>query len=111
MSKSNTLTESNNSDQWRNSKTTLAISQILQEIINENNQDPNIKQITEQLKKYNFTAKRTPSISIIAYLERILKYSHIEESTLVTALIYIDKLCEVSDVVLTGSNVHRYLIF
>jgi hypothetical protein len=107
MSKTSSSTESSNSEQWRSTKTILAISQILQEIINENSQDPNIKQISEVLKKYNFTAKRTPSISISAYLERILKYSHIEESTLVTALIYIDKLCEVSEVVLTSSNVHR----
>lgn len=107
MSKTSASTESGGSEQWKSSKTVLAISQILQEIINENNQDPNIRQISEHLKKYNFTAKRTPSISISAYLERMLKYSHVEESTLITALIYIDKLCEVSDVVLTSSNVHR----
>ena len=107
MSKTSTSTDSVNSEQWRSNKTITAIAQIFSEIINENNNDANSKQIAEHLKKYSFTAKRPPSISICSYLERVFKYAHIEESTLISALIYIDKLCEVSEVVLLNNNVHR----
>ena len=62
------------------------------------------------LPKNIFTSKKPPSISIQSYFERIIKYSKIEESTLIVTLIYIDRLCDFSQLVLTEFNIHRYKI-
>ena len=70
-----------------------AINSIIEEIINENS-DPSKANLIENQKMTNFNTKRVPSISIINYLERILKYTKMETSTLIITLIYIDKICE-----------------
>lgn len=56
-----------------------------------------------------FETKEVPSISISKYLERIIKYSKIEKSTLITALIYIDRFCLTGRVVLEQHNMHKIL--
>lgn len=63
----------------------------------------------EKLSKYgqSFVCKKAPSISIEAYLERICKYTQIEESTLVLCLIYIDRFCDISKFSLSENNIHR----
>ena len=42
----------------------------------------------------HFTYKVKPSISLLDYLRRIIKYVKIEYSTLIIALIYIDRICK-----------------
>ena len=84
------------------------ISEILDEIINENaaliNEDDNF----ENNSLINvFKCKKTPHISIKNYLKILMKYSKIEPSTIIIALIYIDKVCENSNVQLTNLNIHR----
>ena len=64
-----------------------SISSLLQEIINE--QGDNI-----QSKKTIFCSKTIPPISIENYLDRIIKYTKLETSTLILSLINIDKICE-----------------
>ncbi len=54
-----------------------------------------------------FSSKKPPSITIIAYLERIVKYMQIEESTLILCLIYIDRVCDVNKIQLNDNNIHR----
>lgn len=83
-----------------------SINSILLEIINENN-DPSKLNLIESQKNTFFYAKKVPSISIVSYLERILKYTKMEESTLVIMLIYIDKLCEINNFLITNNNIHR----
>jgi hypothetical protein len=98
---------SEGSEFWKNSKIIRTLSQILSEIIQENKMDSSYKQLIEKQKRSIFYAKKPPSISISSYIERILKYTHVEESTLTLALIYIDKVCETNDFVLTENNLHR----
>ena len=47
---------------------------------------------------------------MLAYLERIKKYARCSDSCFVVALIYIDRLIETQNVVLTSLNVHRLVI-
>ena len=79
-----------------------AITFILQKVISLSpNPKPN--------KKSLFTACLPPSISLLDYLERIVYYAHPEPPTLISSLIYIDRLCSVGKITLTELNVHRVL--
>ena len=84
------------------------ISEILDEIINENaaliNEDDNF----ENNSLINvFKCKKPPHISIKNYLKRLMKYTKPEPSTFIISLIFIDKVCENSNVQLTNLNIHR----
>ena len=57
-----------------------------------------------------FAHKEVPKISIEDYLNRIRKYSKLEDSTLIIALIYIDRLLKNQKIVLSIFNVHRILL-
>ena len=50
------------------------------------------------------------SISPKKYIDRIAKYTEVEESTLIIALIYIDRICKNKGVKLTKNNIHRILL-
>ena len=69
---------------------------------------------TDELSKEDptllFLSRKPPKISIINYLERILRYSKIEESTLIIMLIYIDRLCDFNDLILNKYNIHRIMM-
>lgn len=94
-------------ESWRSTKTTLVVSKIFQEIIDDNLMEKYNLDLIEKQKRFNFTAKKAPAISLAAFLERIFRYVHMEQSSLISALIYIDRLSEVSDIVLTAQNIHR----
>ena len=66
-----------------------------------------LAKIRESQKSNSFYAKKIPSIPVISYIERILKYSKMEEATLIVMLIYIDRLCENNNFLLTENNIHR----
>lgn len=83
-----------------------SITAILSEIINENN-DHSKNNLRDMQKNLSFFAKKIPSISVESYFERIIKYTKMEETTLVVVLMYIDKLCESSNFLLTENNIHR----
>ena len=57
-----------------------------------------------------FLTKKIPSISIYDFLERLVKYSKIEKSTLILILIYIDKFCDMNNVNLTFYNIHKLIL-
>lgn len=84
----------------------LSITSILTEIINENMGDTK-KSLRDSQRNLSFYAKKAPSISVESYFERIIKYTKMEETTLVVVLIYIDKLCDSSNFLLTDNNIHR----
>jgi hypothetical protein len=95
-----------------------SICMLLEEIIVENKsaQTKKVSKISNGnhfcliLEKYRvqiFDSKKPPAITIEAYLERILKYSKIEESTLIISLIYIDRLCDSMQLQLSEFNIHR----
>lgn len=83
-----------------------AITSILTEIYNEN-MDSSKTKLIEAQKSNAFFSKKVPSISIQAYFDRIMKYTKMDDTTLVIVLIYIDKLCESSNFLLTENNIHR----
>lgn len=87
------------------------ITSILKEIIDEECKDSiqnyKINLASQSKKKSIFNSKKAPPISIDDYLDRIIKYTKMEESTLLIALLYIDRFCELSEIKLSELNVHR----
>ena len=77
------------------------ISDTLSSIISKNNKN--------KKDNYIFNRDYEPKISIYDYLLRIQKYSGIEDSTLITSLIYIDRICSKKGIILTNHNIHRLL--
>ena len=82
---------------------------ILNQLISQHKNSLNYKKIIRNQKESVFSAKDPPQISILDYLNRIKYYSQIENNTLICSLIYIDKLCTLSEIVLTELNIHRIL--
>jgi hypothetical protein len=77
-----------------------SICNLLVSKVDRNESLPNI--IREGL----FFQKRVPSIGVEDYVERILKFCVIEGSTLVLALIYLDRVCKKQRFTLNLNNFH-----
>ena len=58
----------------------------------------------------SFTNMYIPSISIKEYLLRLSKYSKINESTIILILIYIDRICNRNNFILTYYNIHKLIL-
>lgn len=58
----------------------------------------------------HFHAQRAPAIGILQYLERIHKYASCSKECFILALIYIDRLIQRNNFLLTELNVHRVVI-
>ena len=92
------------------------ISEILDEIVKESatlallSEAKEEKQSTTSALIQDFLSKKPPQISLNKYLKRFMKYSKPEPSTLIISLVYIDKICENSNLQLTVFNIHR-LVF
>ena len=80
------------------------ISYTLNSIIQNNKKNKNGKKDNSP-----FVHEHAPKISILDYLLRIQKYSNIENSTFIIALIYIDRICAKKEIILTKYNIHRIL--
>jgi hypothetical protein len=57
-----------------------------------------------------FISKTIPSVSIKSYLDRLAKYSKIENNTLLLILIYIDKVCDINKIRLNYFNIHKMIL-
>jgi hypothetical protein len=91
------------------------VSDILDEIVSENtSQEPfdTSLPIDDETKSLisQYNSKKPPQITINKYLMRILKYCMPEPSTMILCLIYIDKICENSNMQLTYLNIHRLIL-
>jgi hypothetical protein len=84
-----------------------AIVANLNDIIEENRKRINMKYIS---KDNIFYLEQLPNISFGDYILHLMKYTHINISTLVLAVIYIDKFCEKFKYVLTLHNIHRIIL-
>lgn len=113
-------------------KLAAPIAQILREIILENNgKKMNLKVSSLSLNSEKsisecsssssspdslpltpdcFHAKKVPSMSLEDYLKRIIKYSQVEPSSLITAVIYIDQIYGEKKYMLNVNNIHRFLL-
>ena len=87
------------------------VSEILDEIVKENeNTEINDNDEDHSTLIQDFFCKKHAQISINKYLKRFMKYSKPEPSTIIITLIYIDKICESSNLQLTILNIHRLLL-
>ena len=86
-----------------------AISSSLTIILEENQNLNNYQEKLRKQKRLLFTSSSIPNISIYDYLIRIQRYSIMEKNTLILSLIFIDRLCEYNNIILTYNNVHRIL--
>ena len=81
-----------------------SISLNLKDIIGEN----------ESQSKYNhrdiFYLSSIPSISLNEYIKRIMKYSKMDISSLISAIIYIDRFCNKNNYILTKNNIYFILL-
>lgn len=58
-----------------------------------------------------FHSRAPPSISVVDYLRRIVKYTSLEKSCLIIILLYIDRVCEnLATFTVSSLTVHRFLI-
>jgi hypothetical protein len=81
------------------------VSDIICEIIQENK-----KAKVDDRIPGPFSSKIKTTIKIPEYIMRIVKYAKIEESTLIVALIYIDRICDFNNFLLTENNIHRVVL-
>ena len=103
------ISESNNCMNSFENKTSEEIINILNLFIEKSKELPNYSQKLKKQEKSIFNAKKIPKISLKEYLERIKFYTEIENNTLIISLIYIDRLFQESNLILTAFNVHRIL--
>ena len=83
------------------------INKILSLVLEENQTLNNYKEKLISQRNMSFTSYNKPSLSIKDYLYRIQNYTEAEDNTLIVALIYIDRLSEISSIILTPYNIHR----
>ena len=83
--------------------------QILLHILSENKKSNDYYKKLSSNQDGHFTFKVYPSISLFDYLQRIIKYVRIELSTLIIAMIYIDRICR-EKVFLNEFNIHRIML-
>ena len=84
-------------------KLELKIAEILTEISNQNS---NIE--------YNpddpFSTKSPSKVTLQYFFGRIKKYTKIEKSTIIIILIYADRMCTTSGIILNPHNIHRIIL-
>jgi hypothetical protein len=104
---SSTTTSLSPNEVYKSKRVVQTVSHILTELVQDNKYQKVAKTVKEAQKKLPFYSKCAASVSLSEYLDRILRYTHIEESTLIIALIYIDRVCESHDLFLCEANIHR----
>ena len=87
----------------------LIFAKILLHILSENKKSKDYYKNINSNQDGHFTFKMKPGISLLDYLRRILKYLRIEYSTLIIAMIYIDRICK-EKVFLNEYNIHRIML-
>ena len=83
------------------------IIDILNLLVEQNKGLKNYLKLVKKQEKSIFSMKSIPTISLKDYLERVISYSKIENNTLITSLIYIDRLCQKTNLILTPYNIHK----
>ena len=87
----------------------LSISAILEELLKQNKQLSSYKKKIYEQSKMVFSCHKKPKISILEYINRIIKYTYLEKSSLIVSLIYLDRIC-LKDILITDYNIHRLLL-
>ena len=87
----------------------LSISVATEQLPPENRKKKYYASIIKKKKKMIFSSNSIPKISILEYLNRIVNYTKIEDSTLITAIIYLDLVGQ-NEIYLTDYNIHTLLL-
>ena len=87
----------------------IIFAKILLHILCENKKSKDYYKKINSNQDGHFTFKMKPGINLLDYLRRILKYVKIEYSTLIIAMIYIDRICK-EKVFLNEYNIHRIML-
>jgi hypothetical protein len=87
----------------------IIFAKILLTILSENKKSKDYYKKINSNQDGHFTYKMKPGISLLDYLRRILKYVKIEYTTLIIAMIYIDRICK-EKVFLNEFNIHRIML-
>jgi hypothetical protein len=85
----------------------ISISITLMDVISNNHLKEHYKHKLKLQSKHNFTSKTIPKISFGDYITRVLNYTQINDSTLIMALVYMDRFCKNRKILLTEFNLHR----
>ena len=85
------------------------ISISLLNLITSNKLKKNYKEILKKQKSMLFSLKQLPKISVVDFIYRIVYYAKIEDATLISGLIYLDRFCKKKKIILTEYNIHRLL--
>ena len=102
--------ELNTSEDFQVNESLLKIiNKILSIVIKENKNLRNYEEKKTLQKNMSFNSNKKPSLSIKDYLYRIQNYTEAEDNTLIIALMYIDRLSQISSIILTPYNIHRIL--
>ena len=79
------------------------------ELLRENRKKENYQEILKSQKKNIFTCKLIPDLTIKQYLERIKRYTNVDDISILIGLIYLDRFCKKTKIILTDYNIHRLL--
>ena len=85
------------------------ISISLLNLITTNKLKKNYKEVLKKQKNMLFSLKKLPKISVGDFIYRIVYYSKIEDATLISGVIYLDRFCKKQKIILTEYNIHRLL--
>ena len=100
--------ESRNTSQTQQSNVIVhSISTTLMQLITDNKAKPHYNEKLKQQAKQIYTSRKLPQISVNDYIVRIAKYMKIEDSTLILALIYIDRISRKRKIFVNEYNVYR----
>ena len=87
----------------------LSISLAIEQLLSENRKQKYYASKIREQSKMIFSSNSLPKISILEYLNRIVNYTKIEDSTLITAIIYLDLVGQ-NEIYLTDYNIHTLLL-
>ena len=87
----------------------LIFVKSLLKILSENKQSPDYYSKIKKSQDFHFTILIQPAIPLLDYLRRILNFLKLDFSTLIIALIYIDRICR-EKVFLNEFNIHRIMV-
>ena len=93
-----------------NTKFSNLVSLYLIKIIYNDSLQLDYKNKLKKQKNSVFTSKFTPKISIVDFVNKIIKFTKTSETTFILGLIYINRFCKIKDIILTDYNTHRIFL-
>ena len=99
--------ESRNQPQTQVNLIVHSVSMTLLQLIADNKAKPHYKEKLKQQAKQIYTSRKLPKISVSDYIARIGRYMKVEDSTMILALIYIDRVSRKKKIFVNEYNIYR----